>query len=144
MGKFMYNGIGLISVRGSGTSGYVQTSKFCLRKPHNITQNDGRWVKYGFSTFSQIEDSEIIGKQNLSFLDPSLRKRVRPKDIQNSGFCRQLQNGFHSEYHHRNLFSETSSIKKRLVKLHCFYKILLRKRKIESIILKKITKPTNK
>lgn len=27
----MYNGIGLASVRGSGTSGYVQTNKFHLR-----------------------------------------------------------------------------------------------------------------
>lgn len=28
----MYNGIGLQSVRGSGTSGYVQTNKFNIRK----------------------------------------------------------------------------------------------------------------
>lgn len=28
----MYNGIGLLSVRGSGTSGYVQTNKFNLRR----------------------------------------------------------------------------------------------------------------
>ena len=27
----MYNGIGLTTVRGSGTSGYVQTNKFNLR-----------------------------------------------------------------------------------------------------------------
>jgi serine/arginine repetitive matrix protein 2 len=28
----MYNGIGLLSVRGSGTSGYVQTNKFNTRR----------------------------------------------------------------------------------------------------------------
>ena len=28
----MYNGIGLQTVRGSGTSGYVQTNKFNIRK----------------------------------------------------------------------------------------------------------------
>ena len=29
----MYNGIGLLTPRGSGTSGYVQTNKFNLRGP---------------------------------------------------------------------------------------------------------------
>ena len=29
----MYNGIGLLTARGSGTSGYVQTNKFNLRGP---------------------------------------------------------------------------------------------------------------
>merc|ERR1712146_400442 len=30
--KLMYNGVGLLSVRGSGTSGYIQTNRFNLRR----------------------------------------------------------------------------------------------------------------
>ena len=36
----MYNGIGLQTVRGSGTSGYVQTSKFNLRHRPAVRQSD--------------------------------------------------------------------------------------------------------
>lgn len=36
----MYNGIGLQTVRGTGTSGYVQTNKFNLtRRPAKFTQS---------------------------------------------------------------------------------------------------------
>lgn len=36
----MYNGIGLLTVRGSGTSGYVQTNKFNLRNRAPISYNE--------------------------------------------------------------------------------------------------------
>ncbi len=37
----MYNGIGLLTPRGSGTSGYVQTNKFNLRgKPQAARQEE--------------------------------------------------------------------------------------------------------
>jgi serine/arginine repetitive matrix protein 2 len=35
----MYNGIGLLSVRGSGTSGYVQTNKFNTRRGPPMRSN---------------------------------------------------------------------------------------------------------
>jgi serine/arginine repetitive matrix protein 2 len=35
----MYNGVGLLSVRGSGTSGYVQTNKFNMRRAPPVRSN---------------------------------------------------------------------------------------------------------
>lgn len=36
----MHNGIGLLTPRGSGTSGYVQSNKFNLRRaPHNVDES---------------------------------------------------------------------------------------------------------
>merc|ERR1712146_164466 len=34
--KLMYNGVGLLSVRGSGTSGYIQTNRFNLRRSFTL------------------------------------------------------------------------------------------------------------
>ena len=38
----MYNGVGLQSVRGSGTSGYITTNKFSLRSGHHGQRDGGR------------------------------------------------------------------------------------------------------
>jgi serine/arginine repetitive matrix protein 2 len=53
----MYNGVGLLSVRGSGTSGYVQTNKFAIRntsirRNQKVTSEEDKTI--------QIHDNSIL------------------------------------------------------------------------------------
>ena len=60
----MYNGIGLTTVRGSGTSGYVQTNKFNLRHHRPTGQPLPKPGEAGFDGPKQTKANEDILEHN--------------------------------------------------------------------------------
>jgi serine/arginine repetitive matrix protein 2 len=69
----MYNGIGLLTPRGSGTSGYVQTNKFNIRGPPQQRISDQRKVD---------ESSNAQRKPDQGILDHNRRREIELKCVQ--------------------------------------------------------------
>ena len=64
----MYNGIGLQTVRGTGTSGYVQTNKFNLnRRP---------------AKFSQTQDPGLLAGPTQTKADEGILEHNRKREIE--------------------------------------------------------------
>eukprot|EP00890_Picochlorum_soloecismus_P000188 jgi/Picsp_1/116/NSC_00116-R1_srrm2 protein len=69
----MYNGIGLTTVRGSGTSGYVQTNKFNIRGPPSRSERG-----YG-ERDGNGEKSDVHRKPNKDILEHNRKREVEVK-----------------------------------------------------------------
>lgn len=65
----MYNGIGLLTARGSGTSGYVQTSKFNLRGGPPPRQQT-------------LEELEKAGGPKKPKADPSILEHKAKREVE--------------------------------------------------------------
>lgn len=66
----MYNGIGLLTVRGSGTSGYVQTNKFNARRPPVRRTSDAS---------GEGAHNALTRKPNLEILEHNRRREIEVK-----------------------------------------------------------------
>jgi serine/arginine repetitive matrix protein 2 len=67
----MYNGIGLLTARGSGTSGHVQTNKFNLRR--------APVPRYG----EEAKDNKEVSRQpNKDILDHNRKRQVEVKLVE--------------------------------------------------------------
>lgn len=69
----MYNGIGLLTPRGSGTSGYVQTNKFNIRGPPQQRIQDQRKVD---------GSNQAQRKPDQGILDHNRRREIELKCVQ--------------------------------------------------------------
>ena len=69
----MYNGIGILTPRGSGTSGYVQTNKFNLRGPPQQKTQDLR---------SAPDSSQVYKKPDQGILDHNRKREIELKVVQ--------------------------------------------------------------
>ncbi len=68
----MYNGIGLQTVRGTGTSGYVQTNKF------NLNRRPAAKLNQGQSDPSRLEGPKQM-KADESILEHNRKREVEKK-----------------------------------------------------------------
>ncbi len=67
----MYNGIGLLTARGSGTSGYVQTNKFNLRGGPPQTAHSRQEV--------DRDAGPAVKQPNLDILEHNRRREIEVK-----------------------------------------------------------------
>lgn len=66
----MYNGIGLLTPRGSGTSGYVQANKFNLRRaPHSADE----------SNKNKLEDGPKEKQPNMEIILHNRKREIEVK-----------------------------------------------------------------
>ncbi|KXS21359.1 cwf21-domain-containing protein, partial [Gonapodya prolifera JEL478] len=84
-----YNGIGLSTVRGSGTNGYVQTNKASLPK---WREKDARYFEKQQASFGQEIPSEFGGDRQPN-ADILLHERKRQVEVK----CVQLQDQLEEE-----------------------------------------------
>ena len=70
----MYNGIGILTPRGTGSSGYVQTNKFNLRGPPQRRPED----------LKAAHDSTSNRKPDQGILDHNRKRDIELKVVQMS------------------------------------------------------------
>ena len=68
----MYGGIGLASVRGSGTSGYVQTNKFFLKSSRLGPRQQ-------LEDLREVSESSLTRKANADILEHNRKRAVEMK-----------------------------------------------------------------
>ena len=68
----MYGGVGIASVRGSGTSGYVQTNKFHLRASR-------LGPKEQFKDLRELSEGNQTRKANVDILEHNRKRAVEMK-----------------------------------------------------------------